>query len=55
MGSISRDSTFTFAFAYICTNEYPRTGNLMDFTPESDNEVIRYSVSHNLDIPLANQ
>ena len=54
MGSISRDSTFDFAFSYICTKEDPRIGNKMDFTPEDDNEVIREAVSKKLYIPLFN-
>ena len=54
MGSISRYSTFNFALSYICTNEEPRTGKKMDFTPEDEDEVIREEVSHKLDRPLVN-
>ena len=48
MGSISRDSTFNFYFASICTKEETRTGNTMEFTPEVEDEVIRETVSHKL-------
>ena len=53
MGSISRHSTFNFAFASICKKEEPRTGDPMDFIPEAY-EVIRDTVSYKLDRPLVN-
>ena len=54
MGSISIDSTFNFAFAYIFKKEDPRTGKPVDFTPEEEDEVIRDPVSHKLDRPIIN-
>ena len=41
MVSISRHYTFNFDFASIFTKEDPRTGKQTDFTPETEDEVIR--------------
>ena len=54
VGSISRDSTFNFDFASICTRDYPKIGKPMDFSPEAEDEVIREAASHKLDRPLVN-
>ena len=54
MGSISRYSTFNFAFAYIYIRNEPITGKPMDFTTEVEDEVIRDAVSHKLDILIVN-
>ena len=54
MRSISRYSTFELYFPSICKKEDPRTGMPMDFTPESEDEVIMESVSNKLDRPLVN-
>ena len=51
---ISGYYTFNFAFDSKCTRKNPRIGNLMDFTPEVEDEVIRDSVSQKLDRPLFN-
>ena len=48
VGSISRDYIFFFAFTYICKKEDPRTGKPIDFTPESEDEVIWKVVSQKL-------
>ena len=50
MGSTSRDFTFNFSFASICTREEPRTGKPVDFIPEAQDEVIIDAVLHKLDI-----
>ena len=52
--SISIYFKYNFSFASICTIEYPRTGKSMNFTPEVEDEVIMYAVSHKLDRPLVN-
>ena len=54
VGSISIDYTFTFAFASMCTKEYPNPSKPMYFTPEAEYEVVREAFSHKLDIPLVN-
>ena len=54
MGSISRDTTFKFAFASICKKEETITGKTTDFIPEVEDKVIMEAVSHKLDRPLAN-
>ena len=54
VGSISIDSTFNIAFDSICTMEDPRIGKRMDFTPESEYEVIRELFSQKLYRPLVN-
>ena len=54
VGSISRYSTFNFAFASICTKKDPRKHKPMDFIPENKDEVIRESASHKLYRTLAN-
>ena len=51
---ISRYSTFIFYFACICTREEPRKGKQTDFPPEDKYEVIRKSVSNQLDINMVN-
>ena len=46
MGSISRYSTFNFAFDFICKKEESITGKTMVFIPEAECYVIRETVSH---------
>ena len=52
--SISRDSTFYFSLVSTCLKEELITCKPMDFTPESEDEVIMEVVSHKLDIPIFN-
>ena len=54
VGSISRYSTFNFAFAYIYKREDPRTDKPMDFIRKVEDEVIMDALSHKLDRPLIN-
>ena len=54
MVSISRYSTFNFAFESICTKEEPITGKPIYFTPEDEDEVMREVVSYKLYRPLVN-
>ena len=44
VGSVSKYSTFNFAFVYICTNEEQKKGKPVYFTPEAEDEVIRESI-----------
>ena len=44
VGQISIDYTFNFDFEYICTREDPRIDKTMNFTSESEDEVIREAV-----------
>ena len=53
-GSISRYSTFKFFLSSLCTREEPRTDKPVYFTPESEYEVIRDTVSHKLDGLIVN-
>ena len=52
VGLISRYSIFNFAFTSITTNEEPRTGKPVDFTPEIKDVVVWYTVSHILKRPM---
>ena len=54
MISISIDYISNFAFAYVCTREEPRTGNLTNFTPEDEDEAIGDLVLQKFYRPLVN-